>query len=76
MKQVQISEELFLSLMKYHVLEYDSDKEKIIKGLQQKFDSLLNRELYTKYKTALSEEEREKARQKYLNRKGIHSSFR
>ena len=63
MKQVQISEELFLSLMKYHVLEYDSDKEKIIKGLQQKFDSLLNRELYTKYKTALSEEEREKARQ-------------
>ena len=76
MKQVQISEDLFLSLIKYHILEYTNDKEKIVKELQQKFDSVVNRNLYTKYKTASSEEEREKARQEYLNRKGMHSSFR
>ncbi|MEY8321053.1 complexin-2 [Lachnospiraceae bacterium 46-61] len=76
MKQVQISEDLFLSLIKYHILEYTNDKEKIVKELQQKFDRVINRELYTQYKTASSEEEKEKARQEYLNRKGMHSSFR
>ena len=68
MKQVQISEDLFLSLIKYHILE-------IAEGLQQKLDSVINRNLYTKYKTALTEEEKEKAREEYLDRKGIHSSF-
>ncbi len=76
MKQVQISEDLFLSLIKYHILEYHNDEKEIVKELQQKFDSVVNRNLYTKYKTASSEEEREKARQEYLNKKGIHSSFR
>ncbi|NDO46985.1 hypothetical protein [Clostridium sp. MD294] len=76
MKQVQISEDLFLSLIKYHILEYCSDEEKIVKGLQEKFDRVVNRSLYTKYKTAPSEKEKEKARQEYLNKKEIHSSFR
>ncbi len=76
MKQVQISEDLFLSLIKYHILEYHNDEKEIVKELQQKFDSVVNRNLYTKYKTAPSEEEREKARQEYLNRKGIHANFR
>ena len=76
MKQVQISEDLFLSLIKYHILEYYNDKEKIVKELQQKLDTIINRNLYTQYKTSSSEEEKEKARQEYLNRKGIHSSFR
>ena len=76
MKQVQISEDLFLSLIKYHILEYYNDKEKIVKELQQKLDTIINRNLYIQYKTSSSEEEKEKARQEYLNRKGIHSSFR
>ena len=75
MKQVQISEDLFLSLIKYHILEYYNEEEKITEGLQQKLDSVINRNLYTKYKTALTEEEKEKAREEYLDRKGIHSSF-
>ena len=33
-------------------------------------------ELYEKYKTAPSEEEREKARQEYLDRRGVHPDFR
>ena len=76
MKQVQISEDLFLSLVKYHILEYYNDEEKIVKELKEKYDKIISRSLYTKYKTAPSEEEKEKARQEYLNRKGIHTSFR
>ena len=76
MKQVQISEDLFLSLIKYHILEYYNEEEKIVEGLQQKLDSVINRNLYTKYKSDLTEQEKEKARQEYLARKGIHSSFR
>ena len=34
MKQVQISEDLFLSLIKYHILEYYNEEEKIAEGLQ------------------------------------------
>ncbi len=75
MKQVQISEDLFLSLIKYHILECHNDEEKIVKMLKEKYDSIVNRNLYTRYKTAPSEEEKEKARQEYLDRKGIHSSF-
>ena len=37
---------------------------------------ITDRELYTTYKTAPTEEEREKARQKYLDSKGIPESFR
>ena len=44
--------------------------------LKEKYDSIVNRNLYTKYKTAPTEEEKEKARQGYLDRKGIHSNFR
>ncbi len=76
MKQVQISEDLFLSLIKYHILECHNDEEKIVKMLKEKYDSIVNRNLYTKYKTAPTEEEKEKARQEYLDKKGIHSSFR
>ena len=76
MKQVQISEDLFLSLIKYHILECHNDEEKIVKMLKEKYDSIVNRNLYTRYKTAPTEKEKEKARQEYLDRKGIHSSFR
>ena len=76
MKQVQVSEDLFLSLIKYHILAYYNEEEKIVKGLKEKYDRIANRNLYTKYKTAPTEEEKEKARQEYLNKKGIHSDFR
>ncbi len=76
MKQVQISEDLFLSLVKYHILEYYNDEEKIVKGLKEKYERMVNRSLYTKYKTAPTEEEKENARQEYLNKKGICFSFR
>ena len=57
-------------------MECYNEEEKIIAELKEKYDSIINRNLYTKYKTALTEEEKEKARQEYLDRKGIHSNFR
>ena len=76
MKHLTIILDFFLSLIKYHIFEYYNDYEKIVKGLKEKYDRIANRNLYTKYKTAPTEEEKEKARQEYLNKKGIHSDFR
>ena len=76
MKNVQISEELFFALLKYHLIEMDEVLPQIKKGLEEKLEAMVRRELYTKYKMAPTEEEREKARQEYLNKVGMHSDFR
>lgn len=77
-KNVQISYDLFIDLIKLHLFESeDSDLwRRISNGLNAKLDSLVMHELYEKYKTAPSEEEREKARQEYLDRRGVHPDFR
>lgn len=75
MKNVQISQELFIALMKYFLLEQEELLPEIQKGLEKKLDALVMRELYTKYKTAPSEEEREKARLEYLDKRGVPESF-
>ena len=76
MKQVQIPQELFVQLIHYHLMEDDSNVEEIRVSLEKKLDAMVLRELYGKSKTALTEEEREKARQEYLDRRGIPNSFR
>jgi hypothetical protein len=76
MRNVQISEELFFALMKYFLLEQAELQPEIRKGLEQKLDALVMRELYTKYKTAPTEEERERARMEYLDRRGVPDCFR
>lgn len=48
---------------------------KLTKG-EEKLDALVRHELYTKYKTAPSEEEQEKARQEYLDKRGVSASYR
>ena len=76
MKNIQISEQLFFALLKYHLLETDEVLPAIKKGLEEKLEAMVRRELYTKYKTAPTEEEREKARQEYLEKVGMHRDFR
>lgn len=76
MKNVQITQELFLSLVKYHLLEATGEEEKIKKELTEKLDAMAKRQIYSQYKTAQTEEEREKARQEYLDKVGISPSFR
>lgn len=77
-QNVQIPFELFLDLVKIHCLDM-ADEElqtKVSQGLQAKLDAIVMRETYSKYKTADTAEEREKARQEYLDKRGIHKNFR
>ena len=76
MKNVQISEELFVVIMRYFMLEQEELLPQIKQGLEKKLDAMVMRELYTKYKTAPTEEEKEKARKEYLDRRGVPESFR
>ena len=56
MKNVQIPQELFMKLLRYHLLDDDSCTEDVKKGLEQKMKTMVERELYTKSKTAPTEE--------------------
>ncbi len=76
MKNIQVSEQLFFALVKYHLLDMEEMLPEIDKGLIDKLDAIVMRELYSKYKTAPSEEEKEKARQEYLDKRGVPDSFR
>ena len=76
MKMIQIPERLFVELMKYHVLGIEESLPKIKTGLEQKYEAMMRRELYTKSKTAETEAEREKARKEYLDKVGMHRDFR
>ena len=76
MKNVQIPYELFVSLVRYHLMEDDACLNEIRRGLEQKLDSLVRHELYAKYKTAPTAEEREQARQEYLDKRGVFPDFR
>ena len=66
MKNVQIPYELFVDLVLFHLNGEDDFEEEIRLGLEQKLDAILNRQLYSQYKTAPTEEQREQARQDYL----------
>lgn len=76
MKNVMIPEELFGKIIKYHLLDREQEADDIRKGLEKKLDAMVNREVYSKSKTAPTKEEREKFRQEYLDRKGMQESFR
>ena len=76
MKNIQIAEELFIQLLKYHLCDDSLWEEEIVAGLEKKLESIINRNTYTAYKSAPTKEEREKARIEYLDRKGYHKDFR
>ena len=76
MKNVQIPYELFVDLVLYHLNGEDDFDEEIRQGLEQKLEAMVRHELYAKYKTALTPEEREEARQRYLDERGILQSYR
>ena len=76
MKSVQIPYELFVDLVLYHLNDEEDFQDDIRQGLSQKLDAMLNRQLYSQYKTAPTEEQREQARQEYLDRRGVPQSYR
>ncbi len=75
-KNVQISYELFIDLIRFHLFGFDENEAKIQMDLERKLNTMCDRELYTKYKTAGTDAEREEARQKYLDSRGIPEDFR
>lgn len=76
MKQIQIPEQLFMELVKFHLLDMEENLPSIKQGLEAKLDALVMRDLYSKYKTAPTEEEREQARKEYLDKRGVPEKFR
>lgn len=81
MKSVQIPFELFADLVNY----FFSDNEKnyptgyeadvIREQLNEKMQSMINRELFSRYKTAKTSAERERYRREYLEQRGFSSAF-
>lgn len=76
MKNIQISEDLFLALLKYHLIGNEESLPGIKKELESKLEAMVNRQIYTQYKTAPTEEKRENARKEYLDKRSIPESFR
>lgn len=75
-KKVLISQKLFLDIYTYFELDIHDNEDEIRRGLNDKLDAMVMHDTYTQYKTAPTDEEREKARQQYLDEKGIHKDFR
>ncbi len=73
---VQIPYGLFIDLIRFHLLDFYEDEKKIKTGLERKLKAMSDRQLYSEYKTAETESEREAARQKYLDSRGIPESYR
>lgn len=76
--KIQIDKKTFYKCL--NIIAFGSDDTKLWQETKQelldKLDSIIKRELYTKYKTAPTEEEREQARQEYLNKVGMNKDFR
>ncbi len=73
MKKVQISKELFLNLIRYHIAEAYELEEDIKSELENKLNAMAMRENYIAFKTAPTEQEREDARKKYLEQRAAAS---
>ncbi len=84
MKKIQITQDLFVKILKYFYseeFELDDDElceiyREIKSGIDKKLDAISRRSYYTEYKTADTDEAKEKARQKYLDAVGMHRDFR
>ena len=76
MKNVQISQELFMQLLRFHLMEDESCEKEIKQELEKKMGRMVMRDLFGKSKTASTEEEREQARKEYLDRRGVSEKFR
>lgn len=75
-KNVQISWELYLELLKYFELG-TGDPDRIREELNDKLRRMVDRQLYSKFHDPnVTPEEREKARQDYLDSRGIPADFR
>lgn len=77
-KSISIPQELWLDIVYYFMIEDGTSSRvpRIRRGITNKLERMIEHDLYTEYKTAKSEEEKEQARKKYLESKGIPADFR
>ena len=77
-KQISIPEPLFLDIVRYVTLDNPDPEifQRIRTGVLDKLDRVIAHDLYSKYKTAKTEAEREAARKEYAKLKGIPENFR
>lgn len=75
-KSVLIPETLFADLVKHHLLEIDGLEMRIRSGLKAKLNRYEEHQLYSRYKMSPDPEEKEEARKKYLDKKGVPEDFR
>lgn len=78
-KSIQIEFSFFLDLF-FFVLEHDDPDDpkyhRIRTAFNKKIDAMERHNLYTLYKSGVSEEIRQKAREEYLDKLGIRDAFR
>lgn len=76
-KSLQIPESLFLDLIKYFFAGEDPIiKQQIQRALRDKMEASVRHDIYSRYKTAATADQREQARKEYLERVGIPENFR
>ena len=64
-KQIKISMDLFMELVHYHLAGDESGREKIVKELSRKVNSLAQHENYTRSIMSGTEEERQSYKERY-----------
>ncbi len=76
-KQIMIPEQLFFNLVKFHLLGLEDPeiKDDIVKEITKKTEAMQRRQIYTEYKTAPTQEERECARSQYIAEVRIPQGF-
>ena len=75
-KQIQMPESWFMAVVRY-MYGAEQEKDFIIQGIQDKVKRTMEHDLYSvMHDTSKTQEEREKARKKYLESKGIPEDFR
>ena len=80
-KAFQIELQLFFAIYDYFFNNPDGqpqgyEADEIRRKLDEKLDKVISRELFSKYKRAATAEEREQARQQYLDHVGMLHSHR
>ncbi|WP_285816095.1 hypothetical protein [Thomasclavelia cocleata] len=68
---IQISEKLFIQLIKYHILEINDERlsEEIKIELDNKITKIINRNLYSKYIQCDTKANKKKALDEYIKHK-------
>ena len=77
-EKIQIPAMLFHQMVLY-IMDHEDTSDRryqtIMAGIDRKMENLRRHDLYTAYKLASTVEEREAARQQYLDTTGMHPSF-